>query len=277
MLPDGCHREGRVEVDLVLAGIRPLSIFSSREKHRVSRLLRDCRTQTGCRHVGHVFVRRGAPRPETFVAVTYPGKWLINYGLRSYFAIDPVVNHADITTRPIILHDLTVENQAVRDMLADARRFGIGRSFVSFSIVPGSEYAGSMMFAFDIEPEDFPAFFEKEKRRLQRIAQRVHFDILAARGLQAPLGRALDLTPAEKRCLAALANGSTFAEIAALFDLSQAAVEGLMDDILAKLDCGNAMHAVSRGLSLGLLDDHLDATRPGAVREPMPVAEPTRH
>lgn len=250
-------------MDLVLAGIKPLSIFASREKNLVGRLLNEHRKTVGCRHLGHVFIRRTRYKPETFVSVTYPGKWLLNYGLRSYFAIDPVVNHAEISTRPIILDELTERDRRVRDMVLDARRFGIGRSFVSFSVMPSSDTPGSVMFSFDIEPDDFVGFFKDNEKRLEQAARKIHLDILAARGLVAPSSMNARLDEAERLCLAALANGHSFGEIASMLDSGPDRIGEMMSGILKKLDCGNSMQAVSRALSLGLLDED----------DPMPLAE----
>ncbi len=263
-------------MDLVLAGIKPLSIFASREKNEVGRLLTACRNEVGCRHVGHVLIRRTTERPETFVSVTYPGKWLINYGLRSYFSIDPVVNHAEITTRPLILEELSGGDRRVRDMLKDARRFGIGRSFVSFSIMPSSDLPGSVMFSFDIEPADFSRFFRNNEERLQRAARQMHIDILAVRGLTSAIRFGTDLDDRERRCLAALANGHSFGEISLMLDAAPDLVSDMMGRILKKLDCCNSMQAVSRALSLGLLDES-DPMPLGDNSRPLPGVGQTRH
>jgi len=263
-------------MDLVLAGIKPLSLFASREKNMVGRLLNEHRKAIGCRHIGHVFVRRVKYKPETFVSVTYPGKWVLNYGLRSYFAIDPVVNHAEISSRPIILDELMVEDKRVRDMVLDARRFGIGRSFVSFSVMPSSEMPGSVMFSFDIEPNEFAAFFRQNEKRLDRAARKIHLDILAARGLAVPRSTGAELNAMERLCLAALANGHSFEEIALMLDSCVDRIGDMMSGILEKLDCGNSMQAVSRALTLGLLEE--DDPMPlaaGAAR--LQGAGPTRH
>ncbi|HET7412535.1 MAG TPA: autoinducer binding domain-containing protein [Pararhizobium sp.] len=268
--------EGALQMDLVLAGVKPLSFFVSREKNRIGQLLTECRANVGCRHMAHVFVQREAHKPETFVSVTYPGKWVINYALRSYFSIDPVINHAEISTDPIILQDLTATDERVREMLDDARRFGIGRSFVSFSIMPASELPGSVMFSFDIEPESFVDFFFQNKRRLTEAARRVHLDILAARGFYVSVEEGVRLTEREQRCLAALANGFTFSEVSLLLDSTPDAISAMVARICGKLDCGNAMHAVTRALSLGILDDAVSTQLQNGFA-PTPGVRQTRH
>jgi len=266
-------------MDLVLAGVRPLSMFASREKSAVGALLTACRKSIQCKHVGHVFIRRDGTRPETFVSVTYPGKWLLNYALRSYFSIDPVINHNEISSNPIILQDMGSNNGAVRNMLADAQRFGIGRSFVSFGVMPASETPGSVMFSFDIEPTEFAAYFAVNEARLREAARKVHLDILTARGLLGERAWTFDLSEGEKRCLAALANGRTFSEIAQILDTTPEGVADLMRTICAKLDCGNSMQAVTRALSLGLLDEACEALKQPSRTglSPMPSAPRTRH
>ncbi len=64
-------------MDLVLAGVRPLSLFANRQKSAVISILTDARKAVGCKHIGHVFNARGHSREETFVSATYPGKWLV--------------------------------------------------------------------------------------------------------------------------------------------------------------------------------------------------------
>ncbi|MGN6550199.1 MAG: helix-turn-helix transcriptional regulator [Pararhizobium sp.] len=267
-------------MDLVLAGVKPISMFSSREKSAVGTILTASRKTVACKHIGHVFTRREGPRPETFISVTYPGKWLINYAVRSYFSIDPVINHSERTHRPIILQDLSQENGALRTMLADARRFGLGRSFVSFCVMPNSETPGSVMFSFDIEPAEFQPFFAANEARLREAARKIHLDILSARGLLGARAWAFDLTEREERCLAALANGRTFAEIAETMDGTPGDVSDMMRGICAKLDCSNSMQAVSRALALGLLDESdADALKPQQQNgfSPRRDVPPTRH
>lgn len=266
-------------MDLVLAGVRPLTMFASREKNAVGALLTACRKSVACKHVGHVFIRREGDKPETFISVTYPGKWLLNYALRSYFSIDPVINHNEITPNPIILQDLGSHNGAVRTMLADAQRFGLGRSFVSFSVMPSSETPGSVMFSFDIEPTEFAAYFASNEARLREAARKIHLDILSVRGLLGSRAWTFELTDREKRCLSALANGRTFPQIGQLLDTTSDGVTDLMRSICAKLDCSNSMQAVTRALSLGLLDDAEEAFRqqPRNGFSPMPGARQTRH
>lgn len=266
-------------MDLVLAGVRPLSMFASREKNAVGALLTSCRKSLACKHVGHVFIRREGARPETFISVTYPGKWLLNYALRSYFSIDPVINHNEITPNPIILQDIGTENGPVRNMLADAQRFGLGRSFVSFSVMPSSETPGNVMFSFDIDPTEFAGYFATHETRLREAARKIHLDILSARGLLGARAWTFELTDREKRCLSALANGRTFVQIADVLGTTPDGVTDMMRGICAKLDSTNSMQALTRALSLGLLDGSEETVRPQPRNDfsPTPGVRQTRH
>lgn len=264
-------------MDLVLAGVRPLSFLAGREKNAVSAVLTAQKKELGCKNIGHVYVRRDGPRPETFVSVTYPGRWLINYAARSYFSIDPVINHSERTHAPIILNDVARSSRAVGAMIADARRFGIGKSFVSFTVMPASDLAGNVMFSFDVEPEAFTDYFDAHHDRLKEAARRLHLDILAARGFLPHSVLTFELDVRERACLTALAHGKAFDEIAATLGASRAEVTALMGSVCTKLGCANSMQAVSRALSLGLVEDRESVRPPRDALQPMPDAPATRH
>lgn len=264
-------------MDLVFAGVKSLAMFASREKNQVGAVLARFRQELNCKHVGHVFLRRDAARPETFISVTYPGKWLINYALRSYFAIDPVMNHHEIASGPIILDDFSSSNGAVRGMLADARRFGLGRSFVSFTVMPGSERPGNVMFAFDIDPRDFAVYFAANEARLAKAARDIHMEILAVRGMLPESAFAFALSERERHCLQLLALGRAFDQIANELEIGAGDVPSLMQSILAKLDCTNPMQAVSRAMALGLIEFEPEATQPRNDPSPRPDVPATRH
>lgn len=264
-------------MDLVLAGVRPLSLFANRQKSAVISILTDARKAVGCKHIGHVFNARGHSREETFVSVTYPGKWLINYALRSYFAIDPVMAPPMHDAKPIILNEISLDDTAVRGLVDDARRYGLGRSFVSFPVMPFSSHPGSVMFSFDMEYEDFHAFFERESENLRAAARDIHLSVLRVRGFAVCEPGAESLSAVEQSSLNLLAEGMGFEEAAGRMGLSGDAFSEITKSACAKLGCHNVIHAVAKSMAYGLIEIDVAATRPQAACVPSPAGSMTPH
>jgi len=264
-------------MDLVLAGVRPLSLFANREKSAVIAILTEMRKSLACKHIGHVFTARGKTRDETFVSVTYPGKWLLNYALRSYFSIDPVMNHPSTTSKPIILNEMSVDDSAVRDMVDDARRYGLGRSFVSFPVLPFSEHPGSVMFSFDMEYDRFQDYFERESESLRSAAQTIHLSVLNVRGFSISAPGAETLSQRERKALALLAEGTSFPTAARQLELSDAVFSATVSSACAKLDSRNVVHAIAKAMVHGLIEIDVSATRPQTGLVPSQGVSRTPH
>lgn len=264
-------------MDLVLAGVRPLSFFANRQKNAVAAILNEARKSVGCKHIGHVFTARGKSKDETFVSVTYPGKWLLNYALRSYFSIDPVIGHPSRTSRPIILNEMSAEDAAVKDLVDDARRYGLGRSFVSFPILPFSGNSGSVMFAFDMEYGRFQEFFDQESERLRAAARDIHISILRMRGFNVSQLENDTLNQMERGSLAMIAEGMSFADAAGKLGVSVTVFTACIASACSKLECRNAVHAVAKALAHGLIEIDVSATRPQTGYVPSQGVSRTPH
>ncbi|PWV99828.1 LuxR family transcriptional regulator [Hoeflea marina] len=264
-------------MDLVLAGVRPLSLFANRQKSAVITILTDARKAVGCKHIGHVFNARGSSREETFVSVTYPGKWLINYALRSYFAIDPVMAQPMRDAKPIILNEISICDSAVRGLVDDARRYGLGRSFVSFPVMPFSSHPGSVMFSFDMEYEQFIAYFESERENLRAAARDIHLSVLRVRGFSVSEPGKEALSSLEQASLNLLAEGTGFADAAERLGVSGVVFSAITKSACAKLGCHNVIHAVAKSIAYGLIEVDVGATRPRTAGVPSPAGSTTPH
>lgn len=264
-------------MDLVLAGVRPLSLFANRQKSAVISILTEARKAVRCKHIGHVFNARGNSREETFVSVTYPGKWLINYALRSYFSIDPVMAQPMHDAKPIILNEISIDDTAVRGLVDDARRYGLGRSFVSFPVMPFSSHPGSVMFSFDMEYEDFHSYFDREAENLRAAARDIHLSVLRVRGFAAFEPGTETLNTLEQGSLRLLAEGLGYADAAERMGVSVIAFSSITKSACAKLGCQNVIHAVAKSMAFGLIDIDVRATRQQAACVPSPAGPMTPH
>ena len=249
-------------MDLVLAGLGPLSRFAGRQKSTVCSILNRCREEIGCRHVAHVFLQRSPGQEETYISVTYPGRWLLNYAIRNYFAVDPVIRDEDRPTAIRILNYAEQGVGAVRAMFVDAQSFGIGRSFVEFQVMPHSEYRGTVMFTFDIDPDLIEGYIEKRRDCLLEAARRLHVDTLRARGLMPGDVCGSELTRDEMTIVTMIADGRTFFEISGALRWSEHRVSLTVNDLCERLNCTNPLHMVTRCISQGLLADDDSGVRP---------------
>ncbi len=249
-------------MDLVLAGIKPLSLFSGRQKNAVCDLLHACRREIGCRHVAHVYSERKGARPETYISVTYPGRWLLNYALRNYFTVDPVVNYGQEREMVVLLNEAAKENAPLKAMISDAQSFKIGRSFLSVSVMPHSEYRGAVLFTFDVEPEEMAPFLAEHQEKLVAAARHLHIEALKARGLLRSDLREFNLNRRELRCLSLMAHGVCIDDIGHALDLSPEHVAALVSELCQRFECNNSMQLISRAMSLGLLSMFDDVMMP---------------
>lgn len=249
-------------MDLVLAGIKPLSLFSSRQKNAVCDLLRACRRDVGSRHVAHVYSERKGANPETYISVTYPGRWLLNYALRNYFAVDPVVNYGHEPEMVVLLNEAAVHNAALKAMLNDAQSFRIGRSFLAVSVLPHSEYRGAVLFTFDIEPEAMSSFLAEKREELIAAARQLHVGTLKARNLLTSDLREFELNHLEMRCLSLMAHGVSIGDIAKKMDIPSEQISVMVKELCQRFGCINSMQLIGRAMSLGLLSMFDDVMTP---------------
>ncbi|MCF3641738.1 autoinducer binding domain-containing protein [Rhizobium sp. TRM95111] len=242
-------------MDLVLAGLGPLSRFAGRQKTTVCSILNRYREEIGCRHLAHVFLQKSPGHEETYISVTYPGRWLLNYAIRNYFSVDPVIRDDERADPVRILNHLRDSSGSVRAMLADAEAFGIGRSFIDVQVMPHSEYRGTVMFAFDIGLDRIEAFVAHERCRLIETARRVHLETLRARCLMPDYAQECELTADETRCVALIAEGGAYADIAAQLNWSEHRVVLTVKQVCDKLGSTNPLHMVTQCIAHGLLGE----------------------
>ncbi|MBD8553481.1 autoinducer binding domain-containing protein [Rhizobium sp. CFBP 8762] len=255
-------------MDLVLAGIGPYSLFAGRQKSTVCSLLKACRKQIGCRHVAHVYLDQRQRNPETYISVTYPGRWLLNYALRNYFTIDPMVVRTSDFYSIRVLNHVGETDKAIRGMIADAQLFGLGRTFVQVPVMTNSEYSGAVMFAFDIEPSDIHTYLEAHNDQLVRAARVLHLETLKARGLLDREIMEFSFSPVEQHCVTLLGQGCNTAEIARETGLAEEKVSVLVLRLCDLLECSNPMHLVIRSQKLGLLSEPVTRRRSGSSPTP---------
>lgn len=249
-------------MDLVLAGIKPLSLFSGRQKNAVCALLNASRREVGCRHVAHVYAERKGEKPETYISVTYPARWLLNYALRNYFAVDPVVNYGHDSEMVVLLNDAAGRNAPLKAMINDARSFGIGKSYLAVSAMPHSEYRGAVLFTFDVEPEAMKSYLAEHQEKIIASARHLHIETLKARGLVTTALREFQLSRLELRCLSMMAHGIPSGEIASELSIPGDQLSSMLADLCQRLSCNNTMQLISRAISLGLVNMFDDVMTP---------------
>ncbi|MDI7863382.1 autoinducer binding domain-containing protein [Rhizobiaceae bacterium n13] len=216
----------------------------------------------GCRHVAHVYAERKGEKPETYISVTYPARWLLNYALRNYFAVDPVVNYGQESGMVVLLNEVADQNAPLKAMINDARSFGVGKSFLAVSAMPYSEYRGAVLFTFDVEPEAMKVLLEEREEKIIAAARHLHVETLKARGLVTSVLREFQLSRLELRCLSLMAHGVSSAEIAGELGIPADQLSSMLADLCQRLGCINSMQLISRAISLGLVNMFDDVMTP---------------
>lgn len=194
-------------------------------------------------------------KPFVLVISGYPETWREHYTACNYMAIDPTVAHCTHSVRPLIwdeLLPLEQEDEAVRQLMSEARAHGLGSGFT----VPTHGAQGEIsLFSMASARTG-----EAGRSRIDEVLASVH--LIAAHLHEAacrlaesdklPFQRPA-LTQRERECLLWAAEGKTSWETAQILGISERTVIFHLQNVSEKLGCANRQQAVARAIAQGLI------------------------
>jgi DNA-binding CsgD family transcriptional regulator len=201
-----------------------------------------------------VQVNTSLTRPYRFILSCYPENWRKHYDEEGYANIDPTVSHCAKTSIPIIWKNEIFKGRKEARVRSEAKDCGLV-SGVSFP-VHGSRGEAAMLSLSTSrdsrEAQDDIAAMMGTAQLLTCYLHEAVQRIVLSKG-PIPLKK-INLTEREKECLLWAAEGKTGWEIANIIRISERTVTFHLQNAVQKLGVVNRQQAISRALSLGLIE-----------------------
>ena len=183
---------------------------------------------------------------------TYSLLWARRYMEKDYLRIDPVVQGCYQRVHPVDWKRLDWSGKAVRAFQKEAREYGIGNQGYSIPLRgPNGQFA-LFTVNHNCDDETWAQFAEAHRRELILIAHYFNQKALEFEPDRTPK-LARSLSPREVDALTLLALGYSRAQVAETLAISEHTLRVYIESARFKLGAINTVHAVARGLSLGVI------------------------
>ena len=201
-----------------------------------------------------VQVNTSLTRPYRFILSCYPENWRKHYDEEGYANIDPTVVHCAKTSIPIIWKNELFKGRREARVRSEAKDCGLV-SGASFSIHGNRGEAAMLSLSTSRESreaqDDIVAMMGKAQLLTCYLHEAVQRIVLSKGPI--PLKK-VNLTEREKECLLWAAEGKTGWEIANIIKISERTVTFHLQNAVQKLGVVNRQQAISRALSLGIIE-----------------------
>jgi DNA-binding CsgD family transcriptional regulator len=200
-----------------------------------------------------VQVNTSLTRPYRFILSCYPESWRKHYDEEGYANVDPTVSHCAKTSIPIIWKNEIYKGRKEARVRSEAKDCGLV-SGVSFPVHGSRGEAAMLSLSTSRESreaqEDIIAMMGKAQLLSCYLHEAVQRIVLSKGPI--PLKK-INLTDREKECLLWAAEGKTGWEIANIIRISERTVTFHLQNAVQKLGVVNRQQAISRALSMGLI------------------------
>lgn len=193
-------------------------------------------------------VKAGCDNP--FVRTTYPEKWVSQYLLNNYAAIDPIVMHSVNSREPFDWSEIKPEPKSMV-VLEKAAEFGLGSNGFTCPYLDTLGRASILSVNSKMPDDEWAALMADKSEELIFISQDLHIKALSevyTDGVKPPL-----LSPREYECLQWTAAGKTYSEISIILGLSEHTVRSYLKVARLKLDSVSLAQAVAKAGNMGLI------------------------
>jgi LuxR family transcriptional activator of bioluminescence operon len=201
-----------------------------------------------------VQVNTSLTRPYRFILSCYPENWRKHYDEEGYANIDPTVAHCAKTSIPIIWKNELFKGRREARVRSEAKDCGLV-SGASFPIHGSRGEAAMLSLSTSRESreaqDDIVAMMGKAQLLTCYLHEAVQRIVLSKGPI--PLKK-INLTEREKECLLWAAEGKTGWEIANIIKISERTVTFHLQNAVQKLGVVNRQQAISRALSMGLIE-----------------------
>lgn len=222
---------------------------SARSRDDLQSLITDLRDHYEIAHIVYHWVNSNG---EQYGVGTYSIEWARHYVERGYLRIDPVIQGCFQKFHPVEWKRLDWSGKAARDLLAEARAFGVGNQGYSIPLRgPAGQFA--LFTANDTcSDEAWRIFCETNVRDLIMVAHYFNYKALEFEKHEDDKARK-PLSPREADALTFLALGYSRAQIADMLEISEHTLRVYIESARFKLGALNTTQAVARALALGLI------------------------
>lgn len=201
-----------------------------------------------------VQVNTSLTRPYRFILSCYPENWRKHYDEEGYANIDPTVAHCAKTSIPVIWKNEMFKGRKEARVRSEAKECGLV-SGASFSVHGSRGEAAMLSLSTSRESreaqDDIVAMMGKAQLLTCYLHEAVQRIVLSKGPV--PLKK-INLTDREKECLLWAAEGKTGWEIANIIKISERTVTFHLQNVVHKLGVVNRQQAISRALSMGLIE-----------------------
>lgn len=225
----------------------------ARSEEELRNVIQQILSWYGLRHyVYHAVSFPGRSDANPILMLSYPPEWVDRYVSQNYFKIDPVVAAGAVAVLPVDWGRLDRRSFHARRLFGEAAEFGIGGQGLTFPIRGASGDSALFTITSDVADAEWERLKRAYMRDFQMIAHLVHGKALEIHGGEAG-GQVPVLSPRERECLQAAAEGRTNKEIAWALGISERVVRAYFETARHKLNCLNRSHVVSRAMALHLI------------------------
>ena len=200
---------------------------------------------------GAVNLPQDTNNDRAIVVTTYSKAWHDFYFEHCYIDIDPVVKVGISGAAPVDWRSISRKASAVREFFERAKEFGVGSQGLTVPIRGRLGEIALFSVTSDETDERWDEFLKHNKSLLLLFAWTFHNSML--RVLGASTQSAISLSHREATCLRLKALGKTDSEIAEIIGITKRTVSFHMESARSRLNAVNAVHAVAKALSLGLI------------------------
>jgi DNA-binding CsgD family transcriptional regulator len=201
-----------------------------------------------------VQVNTSLTRPYRFILSCYPENWRKHYDEEGYANIDPTVSHCVKTSIPVIWKNEIFKGRKEARVRSEAKDCGLV-SGASFPVHGSRGEAAMLSLSTSRESreaqDDIVAMMGKAQLLTCYLHEAVQRIVLSKGPI--PLKK-INLTEREKECLLWAAEGKTGWEIANIIKISERTVTFHLQNVIHKLGVVNRQQAISRALSMGLIE-----------------------
>lgn len=188
---------------------------------------------------------------RALVVTTYTFEWHKCYFDNSYIDIDPIVKVASSGVSPVDWRSISRKAPAVRAFFEDAQKFEVGSQGLTLPIRGRLGEIALFSVTSDERDDSWDLFVKTNVSYLLIFAWNFHNCVLRILGAssQSPIA----LSHREATCLRMKALGRTDNEIAGILGITKRTVSFHLESARSRLNAVNAVHAVAKALSLGLI------------------------
>lgn len=207
----------------------------------------------GLKHISYAALNvpvANSARP--LVTVTYTREWQKRYAQENYVDIDPVIKAGLGGILPVDWKQIDRSSPAVKNFFGEAQELEVGKNGLSIPIRGRSGEFALFTLTSDMSDHDW----ELKRKEIIRDSMVLAFNFHAAalRSVMVEQAQIPNLSHREASCLRWKAFGKSESEIASILAISVHTVRFHMECARAKLEAGNATHAVAKAISLGLIN-----------------------